>query len=118
MNTIDRRDFFKIGALTALGALSLDDLVQSQEAEAATATGASKAKHWAFEIDPGAVHRLDGDSRKVSSLPLMFSSKSQSSAALLVTPFVPEWKGTINAGLLIKNIYADRSLSTRPEPRL
>ena len=28
------------------------------------------------------------------------------------------WKGTINAEELIKNIYADRLISTRPEPRL
>jgi predicted DNA-binding antitoxin AbrB/MazE fold protein len=28
------------------------------------------------------------------------------------------WKGTIDAEELIKNIYADRLISTRPEPRL
>ena len=28
------------------------------------------------------------------------------------------WKGTIDAEELIRNIYADRSISTRPEPRL
>lgn len=28
------------------------------------------------------------------------------------------WKGTIDADTLIRNIYADRLLSTRPEPRL
>lgn len=28
------------------------------------------------------------------------------------------WKGTIDADELIKNIYADRLISTRPEPRL
>ena len=28
------------------------------------------------------------------------------------------WKGTIDAEALIRNIYADRLLSTRPEPRL
>ena len=28
------------------------------------------------------------------------------------------WKGTIDAEALITNIYADRLLSTRPEPRL
>jgi predicted DNA-binding antitoxin AbrB/MazE fold protein len=28
------------------------------------------------------------------------------------------WKGTIDAEALIKNIYADRLISTRPEPRL
>ena len=28
------------------------------------------------------------------------------------------WKGTIDAEVLIRNIYADRLVSTRPEPRL
>ena len=28
------------------------------------------------------------------------------------------WKGTIDADALIRNIYADRLISTRPEPRL
>ena len=28
------------------------------------------------------------------------------------------WKGTIDAEALIRNIYADRLVSTRPEPRL
>ena len=28
------------------------------------------------------------------------------------------WKGTIDAEELIRNIYADRNLATRPEPRL
>ncbi len=28
------------------------------------------------------------------------------------------WKGTIDAEELIRNIYADRLISTRPEPRL
>ena len=28
------------------------------------------------------------------------------------------WKGTIDAEALIRNIYADRLISTRPEPRL
>ena len=28
------------------------------------------------------------------------------------------WKGTIDAEELIKNIYADRLIATRPEPRL
>ena len=28
------------------------------------------------------------------------------------------WKGTIDAELLIRNIYADRLITTRPEPRL
>jgi predicted DNA-binding antitoxin AbrB/MazE fold protein len=28
------------------------------------------------------------------------------------------WQGTIDAEALIKNIYADRLISTRPEPRL
>ena len=28
------------------------------------------------------------------------------------------WKGTIDADALICNIYADRLISTRPEPRL
>lgn len=28
------------------------------------------------------------------------------------------WKGTIDAKELIKNIYEDRLISTRPEPRL
>jgi Protein of unknown function DUF104 len=28
------------------------------------------------------------------------------------------WKGTIDAEALIRNIYSDRLLSTRPEPRL
>jgi predicted DNA-binding antitoxin AbrB/MazE fold protein len=28
------------------------------------------------------------------------------------------WRGTINAEELIRNIYADRELATRPEPRL
>ncbi len=28
------------------------------------------------------------------------------------------WAGTIDAEALIRNIYADRLLSTRPEPRL
>jgi predicted DNA-binding antitoxin AbrB/MazE fold protein len=28
------------------------------------------------------------------------------------------WKGTVDAEALIKNIYADRLISTRPEPRL
>jgi predicted DNA-binding antitoxin AbrB/MazE fold protein len=28
------------------------------------------------------------------------------------------WKGTIDAEVLIKDIYADRLISTRPEPRL
>ncbi len=28
------------------------------------------------------------------------------------------WKGTIDAETLIRNIYADRLVSTRPEPRL
>ena len=28
------------------------------------------------------------------------------------------WKGTIDAEALIRNIYHDRLLSTRPEPRL
>ena len=28
------------------------------------------------------------------------------------------WKGLIDADELIKNIYADRLISTRPEPRL
>jgi hypothetical protein len=28
------------------------------------------------------------------------------------------WKGTVDADTLIKNIYADRLLSTRPAPRL
>ena len=28
------------------------------------------------------------------------------------------WKGTIDAEVLIRNIYADRLISTRPEPRL
>jgi hypothetical protein len=28
------------------------------------------------------------------------------------------WKGTIDAQELIRNIYADRLISTRPEPRL
>jgi len=29
-----------------------------------------------------------------------------------------KWKGTIDAEALIRNIYADRLLSTRPEPKL
>ena len=28
------------------------------------------------------------------------------------------WKGTIDAEALIRNIYADRLISTRPEPKL
>jgi predicted DNA-binding antitoxin AbrB/MazE fold protein len=28
------------------------------------------------------------------------------------------WKGTVDAETLIKNIYADRLISTRPAPRL
>ena len=28
------------------------------------------------------------------------------------------WKGTIDTEVLIRNIYADRLISTRPEPRL
>jgi len=28
------------------------------------------------------------------------------------------WKGLVDADTLIRNIYADRLLSTRPEPRL
>lgn len=28
------------------------------------------------------------------------------------------WKGTVDAAALIKNIYADRLLATRPVPRL
>jgi predicted DNA-binding antitoxin AbrB/MazE fold protein len=28
------------------------------------------------------------------------------------------WKGTIDADALIRNIYADRLISTRPEPKL
>jgi predicted DNA-binding antitoxin AbrB/MazE fold protein len=28
------------------------------------------------------------------------------------------WKGTIDAEALIRNIYADRLVSTRPEPKL
>ena len=28
------------------------------------------------------------------------------------------WKGTIDAEVLIRNIYADRLVSTKPEPRL
>jgi predicted DNA-binding antitoxin AbrB/MazE fold protein len=28
------------------------------------------------------------------------------------------WKGTLNVESLIRNIYADRLISTRPEPRL
>jgi hypothetical protein len=28
------------------------------------------------------------------------------------------WKGTVDAAALIKNIYADRLVSTRPAPRL
>ena len=28
------------------------------------------------------------------------------------------WKGTIDAEVLIRNIYADRLVSNRPEPRL
>jgi predicted DNA-binding antitoxin AbrB/MazE fold protein len=28
------------------------------------------------------------------------------------------WKGTLNVESLIRNIYADRLVSTRPEPRL
>ena len=28
------------------------------------------------------------------------------------------WKGTIDAEALIQNIYADRLISTRPEPKL
>ena len=28
------------------------------------------------------------------------------------------WKGTIDAETLVKNIYADRLISTRPAPRL
>jgi predicted DNA-binding antitoxin AbrB/MazE fold protein len=28
------------------------------------------------------------------------------------------WKGTLNAEELIRNIYADRLVSTRPEPKL
>jgi predicted DNA-binding antitoxin AbrB/MazE fold protein len=28
------------------------------------------------------------------------------------------WKGTIDAGALIRNIYADRLISTRSEPKL
>ena len=28
------------------------------------------------------------------------------------------WKGTIDTEVLIRNIYADRLVSTRPEPRL
>ena len=29
-----------------------------------------------------------------------------------------KWKGTIDAEALIQNIYADRMVSTRPEPKL
>jgi predicted DNA-binding antitoxin AbrB/MazE fold protein len=29
-----------------------------------------------------------------------------------------KWKGTIDAEALIRNIYADRLISTRPEPKL
>ena len=29
-----------------------------------------------------------------------------------------KWKGTIDADKLIRNIYADRQISTRPEPKL
>lgn len=29
-----------------------------------------------------------------------------------------KWKGTIDADALIRNIYADRRISTRPEPKL
>lgn len=29
-----------------------------------------------------------------------------------------KWKGTIDAEALIQNIYADRLISTRPEPKL
>lgn len=28
------------------------------------------------------------------------------------------WKGTVDAETLIRNIYADRLIATRPEPRL
>ncbi len=28
------------------------------------------------------------------------------------------WKGTVDAEALIRNIYADRLISTRPEPRV
>lgn len=28
------------------------------------------------------------------------------------------WKGTVNAEKLIRNIYADRLINTRPKPRL
>lgn len=28
------------------------------------------------------------------------------------------WKGTVDADELIRNIYADRRIATRPEPRL
>ena len=28
------------------------------------------------------------------------------------------WKGTIDADILIRNIYADRLVTTRPKPRL
>lgn len=28
------------------------------------------------------------------------------------------WKGTLDADALIRNIYADRLISTRPEPKL
>jgi len=29
-----------------------------------------------------------------------------------------KWKGTIDAEALIRNIYADRRITTRPEPKL
>jgi len=29
-----------------------------------------------------------------------------------------KWKGTLDAEALIRNIYADRLISTRPEPKL